>query len=283
MQDYKYQNTIGIVMTKKHPGCFSSYFDRVFFAFLPIVLLALFSSSFDQPHQSALTLAVSNGGLNTAYATNVTANGTSGIPTAKSVYETGTMSLPATVNGFIIYIPDEAHHLLTDNKTMSLRNAHYIPSSLIVPTATALAFGHGDPNHIHVEIVKNNTTGTVAWQTTPVTHPGSSDIKVLASGSYVVSDLKYAPMTGTIKVENNVHSNGNLVVGGFFCPTGSVAKYKANFAAAGFQILSEHNFLSKVVQKDISGPTTLLIYSTSMPMQNALIKLKPIIASLPYK
>ncbi len=272
-------------MTKKHAGCFSSCFDRVFFAFLPIVLLALFSFSLDHPYQTALALGVSNGGLNTGYATNVATanNGTSGIPTAKSVYETGTMSLPATVNGFIIYIPDEAHHLLTDNKTMSLSNAHYIPSSLVVPAATALAFVHGDPNHIHVEAVKDNSTGTVAWQTSPVTHPGSSDIKVLASGSYSVSDLKYAPMSGMIKVEGNVHSNGNLVVGGFFCPTGAVAKYKANFASAGFQILSEHNFLSKVVQKDIAGPTTLLIYSTSMPMQGALAELKPIIASLPYK
>jgi hypothetical protein len=73
------------------------------------------------------------------------------------------------------------------------------------------------------------------------------------------------------------------VVGAFFCPTGSVEKYKANFEAAGFQIPSEHGFLSKVVQKDIAGPTTLLIYSTSIPMQDALTKLKPIIATLPYK
>ncbi len=273
-------------MTRKDTGCFSSSFDRVFLAFLPIMLLAPFSFGLEQPYQSSLplALAVSNGGLNSVNTTNaaIASSGISGIPTAKSVYETGTMSLPATVNGFIIYIPDEAHHLLTDNKTMSLRNAHYIPSSLIVPVATALAFVHGDPNHIHVEIVKDNTTGKVAWQTTPVTHPGGSDIKVLAPGSYSVSDLKYAPMTGTIKVESNVHANGNLVVGGFFCPTASVGKYKANFAAAGFQILSEHNFLSKVVQKDIAGPTTLLIYSTTMPIQDALVKLKPLVASLPY-
>ena len=98
---------------------------------------------------------------------------------------------------------------------MSLSNPHYIPASLVVPAATALAFVHGDPNHIHVEIVKDNSTGTVAWQTTPVTHPGSSDIKVLAPGLYSVSDLKYPPMTGTIKVESNLHSHGNLVIGGF--------------------------------------------------------------------
>jgi len=41
-------------------------------------------------------------------------------------------------------------------------------------------------------------------------------------------------------------------------------------------------FLSKTKQKDISGPSTLLIYSTTLPMQEALTKLKPMLASLPY-
>jgi hypothetical protein len=90
-------------------------------------------------------------------------------------------------------------------------------------------------------------------------------------------------MGGNITVQGNINSKGDLVVGGFFAPTPSLAKYKADFASAGFQILSEYNFLSKVVQKDIAGPTTLLVYSTTMPIQDAIIDLKPIIASLPYR
>jgi hypothetical protein len=89
-------------------------------------------------------------------------------------------------------------------------------------------------------------------------------------------------MSGNITVQGDIHLKGNLVVGGFFTPTPSVEKYKTDFTSAGFQILSEHNFLSKVVQKDIAGPTTLLIYSTTMPIQGAITNLKPIIASLPY-
>ena len=204
------------------------------------------------------------------------------IPNAKSVYETGTMSLPSSVSGFIIDIPDEGHHLVTDNKTISLKNAHYIPSNLIIPSGTAIAFVHGDPNHIHSEIIKDSA-GDVAWQTIAVSHPGGSDAKVLSPGSYNISDAKYAPMEGAITVQDNEQSNGNLVVGGFFCPTGSLDKYKSDFAAAGFQVLSEYNFLSKVTQKDIAGPTTLLIYSTSMPIPDAITNLKPIIASLPYR
>lgn len=86
-------------------------------------------------------------------------SGSSGgdIPNAKSVFDTGTMSLPTSVSGFIIDIPDEAHHPLTDKKTISLENAHYIPSNLIMPSGTAIAFVHGEPNHIHVELVKDST------------------------------------------------------------------------------------------------------------------------------
>jgi hypothetical protein len=243
---------------------------------LLLTTLLLFCT--DQLSHTALAVSelATNDSLNTS--------GSSGgdIPNAKSVFDTGTMSLPTSVSGFIIDIPDEAHHSLTDNKTISLRNAHYIPSNLIMPSGTAIAFVHGDPNHIHIEVVKDRT-GNVAWQTIAVSHPGGSDTMILGPGSYTISDQKYAPMSGNVTVEDNVQSKGNLLVGGFFAPTPSLQKYKSDFAAAGFQVLSEYNFLSKVVQKDIAGPTTLLIYSTTMPIQDAITNLKPIIASLPYR
>lgn len=204
------------------------------------------------------------------------------IPNAQSVFNTGAISLPSSAKGFIIYIPDEAHHPPTDNKTISAKNANYIPTSLIIPKGTAIAFVHGDPNHIHVEIIKDSNSGAIAWQTIPVSHPGGSDVKVLAPGSYDISDKKYAPMKGTIKVDGGKQSNGDLVVGGIFVPTNSLAKYKSDFASAGFQILSDHNFISKTAQKDINGPTTLLIYSTNLPIQDAITKLKPLMSSLPY-
>src|SRR5215813_7363603 len=40
------------------------------------------------------------------------------IPSAQSVYDTGVMSLPASVKGVIIFIPDEAHHPPEDDKTI---------------------------------------------------------------------------------------------------------------------------------------------------------------------
>jgi hypothetical protein len=68
------------------------------------------------------------------------------IPSAKSVFDTGTISLPSSAKGFVISLPDETHKLDTSNKTISQQNAHYLPTDLVIPSGTAIAFVHGDPN-----------------------------------------------------------------------------------------------------------------------------------------
>jgi hypothetical protein len=210
-------------------------------------------------------------------------NNGGGVPSAQSVYETGTMALPSTVSGVIISIPDEGHHPLSDQKTISLKNPSYVPSNLIIPSGASIAYVHGDPNHVHVGTVKDANSGTVAWQTTAVEHPGGSDVKALPAGKYVVTDEKYPDMKGTITVSNNVKSTGNLVVGGLFVPTPSLEKYKSDFSNAGFNVLSSYDFVAKTVQKDINGPNSLIIYSTTTPIGQAIPKLFPILDSLPYK
>ena len=90
-------------------------------------------------------------------------------------------------------------------------------------------------------------------------------------------------MKGSIKVDGNIQATGDLTLGGIFAPTDSLAKYKSDFTSAGFQVISNHNFVSKTSQKDISGPNTLLLYSTHTPIENAIANLKPIIDSLPYR
>ena len=72
---------------------------------------------------------------------------------SKSVFDTGTISLPSSAKGFIISLPDETHELDTANRTVSHQNAHYLPSNVVIPSDTAIAFVHGNPNHIHVESV----------------------------------------------------------------------------------------------------------------------------------
>ncbi len=179
---------------------------------------------------------------------------------------------------------DEAHHVETDNLVISSANAHYLPSNLVIPSGTSIAFVHGDPNHIHSETVTDSNGNNVAWQTTPIKHPGASDDKILPPGSYSITDAKYTPMKGTITVESNVKSSGNLVTGAIFVPTPSLVKYKSDFQTAGFQIPSTYDFTSGAAkQKDISGPTTLIVYSTTMGIDDAKTKLLPILKSLPYR
>jgi hypothetical protein len=209
--------------------------------------------------------------------------GNGNIPSAQSVYETGTMVLPSAVKGVIISIPDEGHESPTADNIISSKNPSYLPTSLVIPTGTSIAFVHGDPGHVHTGTVTDSNRGTVAWETTAVEHPGGSDVKVLPAGTYDVTDEDYSEMKGKITVSNNVASAGNLVVGGLFVPTPSLEKYKSDFAKAGFSVLSTHNFVVNSSQKDISGPNTLIVYSTTTPIDQAIPKLFPIIKSLPYK
>jgi plastocyanin len=193
------------------------------------------------------------------------------------------MALPPAVKGVIITIPNEGHHPASEGLAFSSKNPHYLPANLVVPSGTSIAFVHGDVGHEHVGTVSDSKSGTVAWRTTAVGHPGGSDVKVLPAGTYDVTDEEYPDMKGTITVSNDVISAGNLVVGGLFVPTPSLEKYKTNFANAGFSVLSTYNFTSESEQKDMSGSTTLVIYSTATPIDKAMPKLFPIIKSLPYK
>lgn len=236
----------------------------------------------------AQTDSPSNFGLtdDTSRVSTTTTNNTSpdSIPTAQSVYDTGVMSLPSSVKGVIVFIPDEAHHPASDDKTISPKNPNYLPTTLEVPEGTEIAFVHDDPSHVHVGIIKDKD-GNVAWTTTPVEYPDGSDIKSLslAGSPYSTSDKQFSPpMEGKIVV-NSEKSTGTLTVGGFLCPTDQLSDCKSQFSKAGFDVLSEHNFVTKSVQKDIAGDNTMLIYSTALPIKDALNSLGPIIKSLPYK
>lgn len=206
-------------------------------------------------------LIVSNGfanvnaqGINTNGPNNNNNGG--GIPSAQSVYETGTMTLPSTVSGAIISIPDEGHHPLVDQKTISLKNPSYVPSNLVVPSGASIAYVHGDPGHVHVGTVTDSSSGTVAWQTTPVEHPGGSDAKVLPAGKYDVKDEKYPDMKGTITVSNNVKSAGNLVVGGLFVPPHRLKNTSQTLQKQG--LMFSHHMISLIKRcKKISMDLTL--------------------------
>jgi plastocyanin len=246
------------------------------------IIYAQVNTSFDNNSSSNMTNVSSLSTEQRDISTNVT--GSNSIPTAQSIFDSGTMTLPSSVKGVIIFIPDEAHHPPADQKTISPKNPNYLPNTLEIPEGTEVAFVHNDPGHVHVGIVKDKDR-IMVWTTNPVKFPDGSDSKTLSvSGSpYGISDKQYSPpMKGKIVVTPE-KSTGDLTVGGFFCPTKQLPDCKSQFSKSGFKILSEHNFTTKSVQKDISGPNTLLIYSTTLPVKDAITSLGPIIKSLPYK
>jgi hypothetical protein len=87
-------------------------------------------------------------------------------------------------------------------------------------------------------------------------------------------------MSGNITVQGDIHLKGNLVVEVSLLQHYLLKNIKQILP---LQVFKFFQILSKVVQKDIAGHTTLLIYSTTMPIQGAITNLKPIIASLPYR
>jgi hypothetical protein len=203
---------------------------------------------------------------------------------AKSIYDTGKLVVIPSFSGVIISLPDETHHFDNENLRISLENGHYLPENLVIPSGTAIAFAHGDPNHVHSEIL-TDSSGNQVWTTNTISHPGATDSKVFPPGTYTITDAKYPPMKGIVTVDQNVKSTGaNLVTGAIFAPTSSLDKIRSEFQSAGFQIASTFDFTSAVTkQPDISGPTTLIVYSTSQPLDDAKTNLLPILKSLPYK
>ncbi|HEY7082260.1 MAG TPA: hypothetical protein VH500_21420, partial [Nitrososphaeraceae archaeon] len=98
------------------------FFDRqlakyIFIAVTSSLTIILFASALANNPAYSQTIDNSN--------TNVSRTITGTIVLdAKSVFNTGMLSLPPTVKGFIVYIPDEAHHPPSDNKTISPNNAN---------------------------------------------------------------------------------------------------------------------------------------------------------------
>src|SRR5262249_27779347 len=74
------------------------------------------------------------------------AQGLSPPPTAESVYQSQSMTLPSSVRTFVWYIVNEAHENSVNekHKYVSDHNPIYLPSNLIIPQGTALTFLDAD-------------------------------------------------------------------------------------------------------------------------------------------
>lgn len=259
-----------------------------------------------------LVLMVSVGTLTTssAYGSisfNLNSSGT--IPTAESIYQSETMELPTSARSFIVLIANEAHESWQDerHKLITDKNSYYIPKNLRIPQGTAVTFLNADapwdtPHPQTIEI--KDDAGDVVYTTGVLEYTDSSEPTVLPLGNYTIANTEYEATEGTISVTNE-KSNGNLVVGGFYTPTGQVENnkdndggvhpgsldyYRTEFPKNGFHILNEYNFTygtcnycpGEYWPDNKTGNHTLIIFATEQPLSDALVKLKKLVKDNVY-
>ena len=133
----------------------------------------------------------------------------------------------------------------------------------------------------------------------------SSKPTILPIGKYKITDIKYPWMKGTLTITDNNNgsssgSSSNLIIGGFYTPTNQVANkldndggshpgwlgyYTNEFPKNGFSILNKYDFHYATCKYCPGGfwpdqktaDHTLIIYSTSQPLTEALSKLSKMV------
>jgi hypothetical protein len=242
-----------------------------------------------------------------------TAANTSSIPTAQSVYTSQSITLPTSVKSFVWYIVDEAHEnsVSEKRKKVSDHNPDYLPTNVVIPHGVSLTFldadAPWDTPHPHTINISDNSSGNVVYSTGKLDYTNTSEPTILPAGKYDITDTKFPWMKGTLTVTDNKNNDNNsdLVIGGFYTPTNQVANkldndggshpgwlgyYTNDFPKNGFSILSKYNFHYAACKYCPGGywpdqktaDHTLIIYSTSQPLSQALSKLSKMVRNNVY-
>lgn len=226
-----------------------------------------------------------------------------GIPSAKSIFDTQTMAVPSSVKSVIVTIADEAHEPPDSNyKHVSDRNSYLLPMNLILPQGVSISFldadAPWDTPHPHTLKIMDASSKKAVFTTGRLDYTNSSKPLVFHVGKFDVVDTKYPWIKGEITVSSNqkIDTNADLTVGSFYTTSNKVLNnkdndgglhpgwlgfYRTQFPMNGLQILSEFNFHYAQCKycpggfwPDIkSADHTLLVYSTTQTLSDALSKL----------
>ena len=158
-----------------------------------------------------------------------------------------------------------------------------------------------DTPHPHTITILDSSSGNIVYSTGKLDYTNTSKPTILPAGKYDLTDTKFPWMKGTLTVTNSKNDdNSNLVIGGFYTPTNQVSNkldnnggshpgwlgyYTNEFPKNGFSILSKYNFHYATCKYCPGGywpdqktsDHTLIIYSTSQPLSEALSKLSKMV------
>jgi hypothetical protein len=254
---------------------------------------------------SVLLPGTGNNAITTNTTTTLTtAATTNSIPSAQSVYTSQSITLPTSVKSFVWYIVDEAHEnsVSEKHKKVSDHNPDYLPTNVVMPQGVSLSFldadAPWDTPHPHTINILDSSSGNVVYSTGKLDYTNTSKPTILPAGKYDITDTKFPWMKGTLNVTDNKNddNSSNLIVGGFYTPTNQVANkldndggshpgwlgyYTNEFPRNGFSIVSKYNFHYATCKYCPGGywpdqktaDHTLIIYSTSQPLSEALSNL----------
>jgi hypothetical protein len=279
------------------------------FYYMKTNILFIISSMF---LASVLILSIVAYQLTEAVSPTINTNSKS-IPSAQIVYNAQSITLPKSVGTFIWYIVNEAHEDAHKEaqKLMSNHNPDYLPTKVVMPEGVSLLFldadAPWDTPHPHTIQIKNKESGKVVYSTGKLDYTNSSKPIKLPVGKYMAEDTIYPWMKGSITVLPNQDKNmeKTLTIGAFLAPTNQVSNNKDNdggvhpgwlgyykdvFPKNGFKILSEFNFHYAVCNycpgkfwpDQKTADHTLIIYSTTQPIEQAVQKLAKMVRDDAY-
>src|SRR4029079_10112139 len=146
---------------------------------------------------------------------------TNDIPSAQSVYQSQSISLPKSVDTFVWYIVNEAHEDThkEPQKLMSNHNPDFIPTKLTIQEGVSILFldadAPWDTPHPHTIGITDKSSGEVVYSTRTLAYTDSAKSLICPADTYLVEDKTYPWMKATITVLANHEKNPdkNLTVG----------------------------------------------------------------------
>jgi hypothetical protein len=208
------------------------------------------------------------------------------LPSAESVFNTETFTVPHHVSHFILINPTHSHHG-TSSSWISSTNGLYLPTDLVISQNTAVTLLVWDNHGIHQLQAKRADNGATEWTTSALADKQySSPAHIFSAATkYNTQDIYDAPgyiydqshIKGTITTQSSTVTPDGTVVGAMYVPQ---SFDRSMITSKGLTIESEYNFHK--VWKHLPYDNTLIIYSSKQSLTNTLADIQTLIDEIAY-